>query len=70
MLRICHDTQTSQVKRLALFNVMWPLDYILQFLKKLKLETKLGPETVHKYSNQNKSRRNIKRAVIPKKNGF
>ena len=49
---------------------MESLDYILQFLKKLKLETKLGPETVHKYSNQNKSRRNIKRAVIPKKNGF
>ena len=27
-------------------------DYMLQ-LKKLKLYTKLGPETVHMYSNQN-----------------
>ena len=26
---------------------------MLQLLKKLKLYTKLGPETVHKYSHQN-----------------
>ena len=26
---------------------------MLQLLKKLKLYTKLGPETIHKYSHQN-----------------
>ena len=26
---------------------------MLQILKKLKLQTKLGPETAHKYSHQN-----------------
>ena len=34
--------------RLAIFHVISSEDYMLQFLRKLKLYTKLAPETVHK----------------------
>ena len=39
--------QTSPISRLDLFLVINFKDYVLQLLKKIKLHTKIGPETVH-----------------------
>ena len=44
---ICLGTQTSPVTRLDLIHLISSYDYMLQLLKKLKLNTNLDLETIH-----------------------